>query len=70
MKWGTIIIIVLLILFIKFNYPDQYDDGREIITDTWDSFRNDTIDNENYNCIEDTSCEYCNVSSGECIENA
>ena len=60
--------IVLLILFIKFQYPDMYNTGREVAVDAYDGFTSnpDTGDLINLSNADATDSDLINLS-GEVI---
>jgi len=78
-KFTWVLIIVLLLLFMKFQYPDTYDTGKSTVVDTIDKFKSDTTGiigypytGEPFECINDDNCSmyidsYCNITTGECI---
>ena len=60
--------IVLLILFIKFQYPDMYDTGRDVAVNAYDGFTSDTDTDDSINLSDDnTDAEGLINLSGEVI---
>lgn len=78
MLW--VVAIVLFVLFMKFQYPEMYDTGREkavdVAGDVIDDFTNQSgkIIGKPYtefDCFNDSNClmydnAFCNITSGEC----